>query len=260
MRTPDDTQFSRPNRHAAAARRRSTHERNMYFHLLPPSPCDRGTGRARRSDRWAAFIRTQLRERFSRPQRAGGEAAGAAPVQDPRCRASPIRHHMPARLDETTVIYLIFNEGYSATAARVEDESPARGRIVLGTPGGGPRLSRRRKRPVWSLHAASRFAVTWSCLDEAGDLVLLEDQDRRWDQRLIAEDRLVAEAFRGGPGPVCAAGGNRRPALSSGRYRLASNRSDFTIFSSALSSPSPNRTGSGGRFHDRRPRASTRAD
>ena len=40
-------------------------------------------------------------------------------------------------------------------------------------------------------------------LDEAGDLVLLEDQDRRrWDQRLIAEALpLVAEAVRGGPGP-----------------------------------------------------------
>ena len=40
-------------------------------------------------------------------------------------------------------------------------------------------------------------------LDEAGDLVVLEEQDRsRWDQRQIAEALpLVEEALRGGPGP-----------------------------------------------------------
>ena len=40
-------------------------------------------------------------------------------------------------------------------------------------------------------------------LDEAGDLVLLEEQDRsRWDQQQIAEALpLVEEALRGGPGP-----------------------------------------------------------
>ena len=40
-------------------------------------------------------------------------------------------------------------------------------------------------------------------LDEAGDIVLLEEQDRsRWNQEQIAEALpLVEEAFRGGPGP-----------------------------------------------------------
>ena len=40
-------------------------------------------------------------------------------------------------------------------------------------------------------------------LDEAGDLVLLEEQDRRlWNQEQIAEALpLVEEAFGGGPGP-----------------------------------------------------------
>ena len=40
-------------------------------------------------------------------------------------------------------------------------------------------------------------------LDPAGDIVILEEQDRRrWDQAQIAEALpLVAEAFRGGPGP-----------------------------------------------------------
>lgn len=49
------------------------------------------------------------------------------------------------------------------------------------------------------LHNARREAR----LDEAGDVVVLEEQDRgRWDRQLIAEAlALVEEAFRGGPGP-----------------------------------------------------------
>jgi RNA polymerase sigma-70 factor, ECF subfamily len=49
------------------------------------------------------------------------------------------------------------------------------------------------------LHDARRAART----DEAGDLVILEEQDRRlWDQRQISEALpLVEDAFRGGPGP-----------------------------------------------------------
>lgn len=49
------------------------------------------------------------------------------------------------------------------------------------------------------LHDARREAR----LDDAGDLVLLDEQDRRrWDQSLIAEALpLTEEAFRGGPGP-----------------------------------------------------------
>ena len=49
------------------------------------------------------------------------------------------------------------------------------------------------------LHDARRDART----DEAGDIVILEEQDRgRWDQGQIAEALpLVEEAFRGGHGP-----------------------------------------------------------
>ena len=49
------------------------------------------------------------------------------------------------------------------------------------------------------LHDSRRAAR----LDEAGDLVLLEDRDRRrWNHRQIAEALpLVEEALRGGPGP-----------------------------------------------------------
>src|SRR5439155_21724201 len=49
------------------------------------------------------------------------------------------------------------------------------------------------------LHDARRDAR----LDDAGEVVLLEDQDRRrWDQAQIAEALpLVEQALRGGPGP-----------------------------------------------------------
>ena len=49
------------------------------------------------------------------------------------------------------------------------------------------------------LHDARRDAR----LDEVGDIVVLEEQDRgRWNQAQIAEALpLVEEAFRGGPGP-----------------------------------------------------------
>src|ERR1700722_1809885 len=50
------------------------------------------------------------------------------------------------------------------------------------------------------LHDARRDART----DEAGDLVVLEEQDRsRWDHRQIADALpLVEEGLRGGPGPL----------------------------------------------------------
>ena len=66
-------------------------------------------------------------------------------------------------------------------------------------------------------------------LDEAGDLVVLEEQDRsRWDQQQIAEALpLVEEALRGGPGPFALQAAIAAAALSGGagrRYGLAADR------------------------------------
>jgi RNA polymerase sigma-70 factor, ECF subfamily len=112
---------------------------------------------------------------------------------------------MPARLDAVlTVIYLVFTEGYAATRgeALVRTDLCAEA-IRLG------RLVRTLIAPpppeatgllaLMLLHDARREAR----LDEAGDLILLEEQDRRrWNQRQIAEALpLVEEALRGGPGP-----------------------------------------------------------
>jgi RNA polymerase sigma-70 factor (ECF subfamily) len=117
----------------------------------------------------------------------------------------PDTHDMPARLEAVlTVIYLIFTEGYAATRGealvRVDlcAEAIRLGRLVraLMAP---PPAEATALLALMLLHDSRRQAR----LDAAGDLVLLEDQDRsRWDQGLIAEALpLVEEALRGGPGP-----------------------------------------------------------
>jgi RNA polymerase sigma-70 factor (ECF subfamily) len=114
---------------------------------------------------------------------------------------------MPARLDAVlTVIYLIFNEGYAATrgAALVRTELCTEairlGRLVrtLMTP--QPPAEATGLLALMLLHDSRRAAR----LDEAGDIVLLEEQDRRrWDRQQIAEALpLVQEGLRGEAGPI----------------------------------------------------------
>src|ERR1700676_1509985 len=117
----------------------------------------------------------------------------------------PETNDMVVRLDAVlTAIYLVFNEGYAATRVgplvRTDlcAEAIRLGRLV------GSLLMPRPPAEVTGLvalillHDARRDART----DEAGDLIILEEQDRsRWDHRQIAEALpLVAEAFRGGAG------------------------------------------------------------
>jgi RNA polymerase sigma-70 factor (ECF subfamily) len=101
-----------------------------------------------------------------------------------------------------TVVYLIFNEGYAATAGDAwirRDlcrEAIRLGRLVAeltADPEAGGLLA------LMLLHDSRRDART----DERGDLILLEDQDRtRWDREQIDEAlALVPIALRGGPGP-----------------------------------------------------------
>lgn len=118
----------------------------------------------------------------------------------------PGANELPARLDAVlTVIYLVFNEGYAATRGErlirtdLSGEAIRLGRLVRSL------MSPQRPAEVTGLlglmllHDARRDAR----LDEAGELVLLEDQDRsRWSHAQIAEALpLVEEALRGGPGP-----------------------------------------------------------
>jgi RNA polymerase sigma-70 factor (ECF subfamily) len=117
----------------------------------------------------------------------------------------PAASEMPARLGAVlTVIYLIFNEGYAATrgASLVRTDLCADAirlaRLVrMLAPGPPPEAT--ALLALMLLHDSRRDAR----LDDAGDLVLLEEQDRRrWNHQQIAEALpLVEEALRGGPGP-----------------------------------------------------------
>src|SRR2546426_6454024 len=112
---------------------------------------------------------------------------------------------MPARLDAVlTVIYLVFTEGYAATRGEarartdlcVEAIRLARLVRALMAP---PPPEATALLALMLLHDARREAR----LDPAGDLVLLDEQDRRrWNHEQIAEALpLVEEALWGGAGP-----------------------------------------------------------
>jgi RNA polymerase sigma-70 factor, ECF subfamily len=118
----------------------------------------------------------------------------------------PSTKDLPARLDAVlTVIYLIFNEGYSATRegplvrADLCAEAIRLGRLVLTLMAPQPSSETTALLALMLLHDSRRHAR----LDDAGDLVLLEDQDRsRWNQEQIAEALpLVDESLRVGVGP-----------------------------------------------------------
>jgi RNA polymerase sigma-70 factor (ECF subfamily) len=120
--------------------------------------------------------------------------------------AVPDVKDMPARLDAVlTVIYLVFTEGYAPTRGETLvrtdlcAEAIRLGRLVRALMISEPAAEATALLALMLLHDSRREAR----LDEAGDLVLLEDQDRRrWNQAQIAEALpLVEEALRGGPGP-----------------------------------------------------------
>jgi RNA polymerase sigma-70 factor (ECF subfamily) len=118
----------------------------------------------------------------------------------------PEMKDMAERLDAVlTVIYLVFNEGYSATRGgpllRTDlcAEAIRLGRLVRTLTGPQPSGETTGLLALMLLQDARRDAR----LDPAGDIVILEEQDRRrWDQGQITEALpLVVEGFRGGPGP-----------------------------------------------------------
>lgn len=105
---------------------------------------------------------------------------------------------LPHRLDPVlAVIYLVFNEGYSAslgdavTRSELSAEAIRLGRVLLDLL---PDPEVMGLLALMLLHESRRAART----NPAGDLILLDDQDRSlWDQELIAEGRqLVERALR----------------------------------------------------------------
>jgi RNA polymerase sigma-70 factor (ECF subfamily) len=118
----------------------------------------------------------------------------------------PGTNEMAERLDAVlTAIYLVFNEGYAATRGGplVRTDLCAEA-IRLG------RLVRTLMPPQTSTETTGLLALMLlhdsrrdARLDDAGDIIVLEKQDRsRWNRRQIAEALpLASEALRGQSGP-----------------------------------------------------------
>ncbi|HZM85536.1 MAG TPA: RNA polymerase sigma factor [Blastocatellia bacterium] len=120
--------------------------------------------------------------------------------------AVPETGDLPARLDAVlTVIYLIFNEGYVATRGEplvrsdLCSEAIRLARLIRSLMAPRPPAEATGLLALMLLHDSRRDAR----LDEAGDLVVLEEQDRRrWNLSQIAEALpLVEESLRGGASP-----------------------------------------------------------
>ncbi len=118
----------------------------------------------------------------------------------------PEASQLPERTDAVmAVIYLVFNEGYAATAGDAWvrrdlcQEAIRLGRLLVDLAADlAPIAEARGLLALMLLHDSRRDART----DPAGDLVLLEEQDRtRWDRAQIDEALvLVPTALRGGAG------------------------------------------------------------
>ena len=117
----------------------------------------------------------------------------------------PEAREMPERVDAVmTVIYLIFNEGYASTRGELVRADLCAEAIRLA------RLIRMSMAPFAPEEATGLLALMLlhdsrrqARVNDAGDLIVLEEQDRDlWDQTQISEALpLVAESLRRQPGP-----------------------------------------------------------
>jgi RNA polymerase sigma-70 factor (ECF subfamily) len=157
----------------------------------------------------------------------------------------PETQAMAERLDAVlTVIYLVFNEGYAATRGnsllRLDlcSEAIRLGRLVASLM--APHTPREATALValMLLHDARREAR----LDEAGEIVVLEEQDRsRWKREQIREALpLAEEAMRGTPGPLALQAAIAAVHCRAGRAEETDWREIVRLYDAlALVQPSP---------------------
>ena len=203
----------------------------VALHLLPPLARPRSARRAHAAHASAGSPRGRSPGRSSCPSRrsasvsSGRSARSATPGSRIACRrASACRSGWTACC---TVIYLVFNEGYAATAGRARSaptsaprRSASRGlldHLIPDEPEGRGLLA------LLLLQHARRAART----DATGDLVTLDDQDR--SPLGPRDDRRRARAGgRGAPTrPVPAPGRDRRVprrGAAARGHRLAADR------------------------------------
>ena len=164
----------------------------------------------------------EIARAFLVPEADDGPAAGAGQAQDPRRRhplprAAGPRAARPARAPCSPSLYLIFNEGYSATGGdalvrrELCDEAIRLARLLAELMPDEPEA--RGLLALMLLHDSRRDAR----VDDGGELVLLEDQDRsRWDR-----ERGRGPALRRAP-----ALGRRAPTSSRRRSPPSTGRGD----------------------------------
>jgi RNA polymerase sigma-70 factor (ECF subfamily) len=115
----------------------------------------------------------------------------------------PSAEQLPERLAAVlATLYLIFNEGYFASASEslirteLADEAIRLARVLVETMPAEPEA--RALVALMLLQHSRRDAR----LDEAGEMVLLEDQDRaRWDRGQITDGLALVETLQGVVGP-----------------------------------------------------------
>jgi RNA polymerase sigma-70 factor (ECF subfamily) len=120
---------------------------------------------------------------------------GKAKIRDARIPYQvPSGNELPQRLDSVlAVIYLVFNEGYSAssgsslTRADLSEEAIRLGRLLVGLLPDAEAMGLLALMLLQESRRTARTAFN-------GDLILLEDQDRSlWDREKIAEGRSLIE-------------------------------------------------------------------